>query len=275
MSITKTRTIHNKENLTTKHRMIEKIKKYKFLFEELVSRDFKEKYKRTILGMLWSVLFPILNLTVISLVMTRFFGRSIQHYNVYLFCGTLVMSYYRESTIGGMNSLMANRGIITKIKIPKYMFLLSKNVSSLINFSLSLMVFFVFCILDKIAIGAHFIMLLFVVICLVVFNVGIGLILSALFVFFKDVGYLYDVFLVLLNYLSAIFYKIDAFSPLVQRLFLCNPIYVYIHYFRVIVIDGNIPSFHYHLLCLFYSFLSLGIGAWFYKKYNHQFLYYM
>lgn len=255
--------------------MIEKIRNNKFLFEELVSRDFKDKYKRTIFGMFWSVLYPILNLVIISVVMTRFFARDIPHYNTYLFCGTLVMSYYRESTIGGMNSLMANRSIITKIKIPKYLFLLSKNVSSLINFSLTLIVFLVFCLLDNISFKMNFIMLIFVILCLVIFNVGVGLILSALFVFFRDVSYFYDVFLVLLNYLSAIFYKIDSFPLILQRLFLLNPIYVYIHYFRIIVIDGNIPSFKYHLLCALYSILSIGVGAWFYRKYNHRFLYYM
>lgn len=254
---------------------LEKIKKNQFLFEELVSRDFKDKYKRTVFGMFWSVLYPILNLAVISLVMTRFFARDIPHYNTYLFCGTLVMSYYRESTVGGMYSLMANRNIITKIKIPKYMFLLSKNVSSLINFSLTLIVFLIFCGLDNIQFKINFFMLIFVMLCLVTFNIGIGLILSALYVFFKDVSYFYDVFLVLLNYLSAIFYKIDSFPLSMQRVFLCNPLYVYIHYFRVIVIDGNIPSVQYHLLCVFYAFISTWIGTWIYKKYNHRFLYYM
>ena len=256
-------------------RLIEKIKENQFLFEELVSRDFKEKYKRTILGMFWSVLSPLLNLAVIFLVMNRFFASDIPNYTIYLFCGTLIMSYYRESTIGGMNSLMANRRIITKIKIPKYMFLLSKNVSSLINFGLTLCVFFVFCLLNKISFGLHFLYLLFVILCLVAFNIGVGLILSALYVFFRDVSYFYDVFLILLNYMSAIFYKIDSFSPLVQRMFLCNPLYVYIHYFRVVVINGEVPSIQYHFLCVLYSLFSLIVGSWFYKKYNHQFLYYM
>lgn len=255
--------------------MLEQLKKNRFLFEELVKRDFKQKYKRTVLGMLWSVLYPILNLIIISLVMTKFFGRTIAHYNTYLFCGTLVMSYFRESTIGGMNSLMSNRGIISKVNIPKYMFLLSKNISSLINFGLTLCVFFVFCLFDHIHFGIHFFYLIFAIVCLVVFNIGVGLVLSAMFVFFRDISYLYDVFLVLLNYLSAIFYQIDSFSPRVQRLFLCNPIYCYIHYFRVIVIDGHAPSLQYHGLCLLYAVLSLLIGAWFYKKYNHKFLYYM
>lgn len=255
--------------------MLEEIKKYTFLFEELVRRDFKQKYKRTIFGMFWSVLSPLLHLAIISLVMTRVFGENIEHYNIYLFCGTLVMSYYRESTIGGMNSLMANRNIITKIKIPKYLFLLSKNVSSLLNFILTLCVFFLFCLIDKISFNMYFFMLIFVILCLVIFNIGVGLILSALFVFFRDVSYFYDLFLVLLNYISAIFYKIDVFPQNVQKVFLCNPLYVYIHYFRSIVIDGNVPSLQFHALCVFYALLSLSIGLWFYKKYNHKFLYYM
>ena len=255
--------------------MIEKINKNWFLFEELVSRDFKQKYKRTVLGMFWSILYPILNLTVISLVMTQFFGRSIPHYNTYLFCGTLVMSYFRESTIGGMNSLMSNRGIISKINIPKYLFLLSKNVSSLINFCLTLCVFFCFCIIDHIDFGLHFFALIYVILCLIIFNIGVGLILSALFVFFRDISYFYDVFLVLLNYLSAIFYRVDDFPLKVQRLFLCNPIYCYIHYFRCVVLDGSIPSIQFHGLCMLYALFALSIGMWFYKKFNHKFIYYM
>lgn len=255
--------------------MIERFKRYRFLFEELVSRDFKHKYKRTVLGMFWSVLSPILNLAVIYIVMNRFFASDIPHYSIYLFCGTIVMSYYRESTIGGMYSLINNRKIISKINIPKYMFLLSKNVSSLINFCLTLLIFFVFCLFNRIEFGWHFFGLFFVIICLVLFNIGIGLVLSALYVFFRDVGYFYDVFLVLLNYMSAVFYKVDTFSDMAQSLFLCNPIYCFIRYFRTIVIDGHLPSIGFHLLCISYSIIALLIGGWFYKKYNHSFIYYM
>lgn len=255
--------------------MWEKIKKNQFLFEELVSRDFKQKYKRTIFGAFWSVLSPLLNLTVIYLVMNRFFAKDIPHYTIYLFCGTLVMSYFRESTIGGMNSLIANRGIISKINIPKYMFLLSKNISSLINFGLALCIFFFFCLANQIQFGLHFFFLIFVICCLVVFNIGVGLVLSALFVFFRDVSYFYDVFLVLLNYVSAIFYSVDIFPENVIKLFLLNPIYCFIKYFRTVVIFGQIPNLSLHLLCIFYAMASLGIGLWIYKKYNHQFLYYM
>jgi len=255
--------------------MLKKISQYKFMFEELVSRDFKQKYKRTVLGMLWSILSPLLSLLIMKVVFTNFFGAAIPHYTIYLFCGNLIFSYYQEATNGGMTSLLSNADIISKVNVPKALFLLSKNVASLINFGLTLLILFVFCIFDGIEFGPHFFMLLFPIVCLVIFNIGFGLVLSALFVFFRDIGYLFGVFNLLLMYASAIFYEIDTFSPMLQRLFLCNPIYVYIHYFRVIVLDGRIPTIQYHLLCAFFAALMLGVGLLIYKKKNHKFLYYL
>ena len=130
--------------------MIGKLKRYQFLFEELVKRDFKKKYKRTVLGMAWSVLSPLLTLLVMRLVFVEFFGRNMEHYTIYLFCGNLVFSYFNESTTQGMQSLMSNASIFTKVNIPKYLFLFAKNVQTLINFGLTLVVFFIFCIFDKI-----------------------------------------------------------------------------------------------------------------------------
>ena len=101
------------------------------------------------------------------------------------------------------------------------------------------------------------------------------MILSAMFVFFRDTSYLYDIFTLLLMYMSAIFYTVDRYSPTIQRVFLLNPIYCYIKYFRVVVLDGNLPSLAFHLLCAGYALLMLGVGALIYKKNNHKFLYYV
>ena len=255
--------------------MFQKLKAHQFLFEELVKRDFKKKYKRTVLGMAWSVLSPLLTLLVMRLVFTQFFGRNTPHYTTYLFCGNLVFSYFNESTGQGMTSLMGNAGIFSKVNVPKYLFLFSKNVQTLINFGLTLCVFFVFCVLDNITFTWKFICLLFPVGCLVLFNIGVGLILSALFVFFRDIQYLWSVFTQLLMYMSAIFYTIDNYSPMVRNLFLLNPVYLFIRYFRKIVIDATIPSVWFHLLMLADVAIVLGIGCWVYKKYNHKFLYYV
>lgn len=255
--------------------MIKKIGRYQFLFEELVKRDFKKKYKRTVLGMAWSVLSPLLTLLVMSLVFTQFFGRNTPHYTTYLFCGNLVFSYFKESTGQGMQSLMGNSGIFTKVNVPKYLFLFSKNIQTLINFGLTLCVFFVFCILDNITFTWKFIFLIYPICCLVLFNVGVGLILSALFVFFRDIQYLWSVFTQLLMYMSAIFYTIDKYDPMMQNLFLLNPVYLFIRYFRKIVIESAVPTVWFHLLMAADVIIVLCLGCWIYKKYNTRFLYYV
>jgi ABC-2 type transport system permease protein len=255
--------------------MIEKITKYRFLFEELVKRDFKKKYKRTILGMLWSILSPLLMLLVMRLVFTKFFGRTTEHYTIYLFAGNLVFSYFSDSTSQGMQSLMDNASIFTKVNVPKYLFLFSKNVQTALNFSITLAIFFLFCVIDQITFTWKFILLLYPIVCLMVFNIGMGLILSALFVFFKDIQYLWSVFTQLLMYLSAIFYSIDNFSYVARCLFLLNPVYVYIRYFRKIVIEATVPTVWFHLIAAGYALIAFIIGGLIYKKYNHQFLYYV
>ena len=245
------------------------------MFEELVKRDFKQKYKRTVLGMGWSVLSPLLTLLVMRLVFTNFFGRNMEHYTTYLFAGNLMFSYFKESTNGGMQSLMWNAHIFTKINVPKYMFLFSKSVSAVINFGLTLLVFFVFVAIDGVPFGSSMLAIIYPIITQTMFNVGVGLILSAMFVFFRDAQYLYDVFTLLLMYMSAIFFTVDSFPAWVQRLFLLNPVYCNIKYVRVIFLDGNLPSLPYHLLLLGYGVAALVIGGLIYKKNNQKFLYYV
>ena len=142
--------------------MINKLREHSFLFTELVKRDFKKKYKRTYLGMLWSVLSPLLTLLVMRVVFTQFFGRSMEHYTTYLFCGNIVFSFFNEASNGGMTSLLSNSAIFTKINIPKYLFLFSRNVSSLINFALTFVVFFIFCIIDGVTFTPYFLLLIIV-----------------------------------------------------------------------------------------------------------------
>ena len=254
---------------------LETLMRHRFLFEELVKRDFKKKYKRTVLGMGWSILSPLLMLLVMKLVFTQFFGRSMEHYTTYLFCGNLVFAYFSEATGQGMTSLMSNAAIFSKVNVPKYLFLLSKNVQALINFGLTLVVFFLFCILDSITFTWKFVLLLYPIAMLLLFNIGVGLILSALFVFFRDIQYLWSVFTQLLMYVSAIFYTVDGYEPWIQHVFLVNPVYVFIKYIRMIVIDGVIPNVWLHLLLLLDVAIVLGIGCWMYKKYNTKFLYYI
>lgn len=255
--------------------MLQELKRHQFLFEELVKRDFKKKYKRTVLGMFWSILSPLIMLFVMKLVFTQFFGRSMEHYTIYLFCGNIVFSYFNESTVQGMSSLLNNSAIFTKVNVPKYLFLFSKNVQCLINFGLTLCVFVLFCVMDGIVFTWRWILLLYPICLLVLFNIGVGLVLSALFVFFRDIQYLWGIFAQLLMYMSAIFYTVDSYSPMIQNAFLLNPVYLFIRYFRQIVIEAAIPPLWFHLLMAFDVLLAVGVGSLMYKKYNHRFLYYV
>lgn len=254
---------------------IEQMKQYRFLFEELVKRDFSKRYKRTILGMLWSILGPMMTLGVMALIFTQLFGRKINHYVIYLFCGNLVYGYFKESTSTGMTALYNNANIFSKVNIPKYMFLLSRNVASLINFGMNLLVLFLFCVLDRVTFSWKFLLLLYPIGCLMVFNIGMGLILSALYIMFRDMKYLYDIFTLLVMYVSAIFYSVDAYPQQTQYLFYLNPIYVYIRYFRKIILNGEIPRLSFHLLAAAYAIVALLIGGMIYKKKNYKFLYYI
>lgn len=255
--------------------MFERLKKYQFLFEELIKRDFKAKYKRTILGMLWSVLSPLLMLTVMAVIFGNFFGRNIEHYVIFLFSGQVVFNYFTEATNEGMQALVSNSSIFSKINVPKYLFLFSKNISALINFGIILLIYFGFVALEGINFTILFLFLLYPIVCLILINLGIGLILSALFIFFKDIQYLYRLFTQVVMYGSAIFYNIDIMPQHLQTLFYCNPIFVCITYFRSIVLYDAVPDLRLHLLLVGYALLLFGIGCWVYKKYNYKFLYYV
>ena len=255
--------------------MLTKIKEHGFLFSELVKRDFKKKYKRTYLGMLWSLISPLLTLLIMTLVFKHFFGADTPHYTIYVFCGNIIFAFFNDATTGGMTALISNADIFSKINIPKYLFLFSKSVSALINFGLTFVVFIVFCIIDGVSFYWGFFALIIPTVCLIIFNIGLGLILSALYVFFRDMQYLWGVFTMLLMYMSAIFYTLDKFPEAMQRLFLLNPLYVYIKYFRLIVIDNSMPSIQFTLLSIGYALVAFGLGALIYKKFNHKFLYYV
>lgn len=255
--------------------MIQKLKRYRFLFSELVKRDFTLKYKRTALGLLWSVLNPLLQLLIMWLVFSNFFGNNTNHYVIHLFAGNLVFSYFSEATSTGMTSLLDNAGIFTKVNVPKYLFVFSKNIAALLSFGLTLIVFFLFCLFDRIPFSAGFFSLLYPIVWIVLFNIGIGLVLSAGYIFFRDLQYLWGVFTLLLMYLSAIFYTVSNYPYRIQCLFFLNPLYPFIYYFRSVVIDGRIPSVWLHLLIAAYSLIVLAAGCFMYKKYNHEFLYYI
>ncbi len=225
--------------------------------------------------MFWSLLSPLLQLLVMRTVFEFFFKNRIAHYSIYLFSGLIIFNYYAEATRGSISALSMNRSIILKIRTPKYLFLLSRNVSALINFLIIIPIYLLFVALEGIPFHLNFLMLLYPIILLPAFCIGVGLILSAMQVFFNDTTYLYTIFILLLRYLSAVFYDITGWSERIQRLMLLNPVYAFIKYFRLIVLENQIPSFAFHMLLLLYALTALVIGGLVYKKNNRKFAFHL
>lgn len=255
--------------------LLGRIKRRQFLFEELVKRDFRKKYTNNLLGVAWSILSPMLSMLVMRLVFTQFFGRTTAYYTTYLFCGNLLFSFFTESTSAGMFSIAGNANIFGQAGVPKYLFLLARSVQVLINFTLTLCVFLLFCALDGISFSPRLFALLCPIAYLLVFSLGISLLLSVAYIFFRDIRYIWTVFCQLLLYASAIFYRIDGYSPQVQRLYLLNPVYLAIRYFRDVVIDAAVPSAPFHLLMLAYAAAALAAGALVYRRHGDQLAYYV
>lgn len=176
------------------------------------------------LGIFWSMLAPLFSLLVMNFIFSSFFGRTGEHYIIYLFSGIVVMTYFSQSTNTGMGALVGNASIFSKVNVPKYLFVFSSVASASINFSLTLILFFVFVFLDGLSFHFKFFFLIFPIISLLLLSLGVAMILSAMNVFFKDIVYLYGVFMTALTYATPIFYPTSILGDR-QYLFMFNPLF--------------------------------------------------
>ncbi len=255
--------------------MIKTLRKYHYLFSRLVQRDFIQKYKKTSLGILWSVISPLCELAIMMFIFKNLFGRNKPHYTIYMFIGILSYNYYNNATTTGMQSFLSNAGIMQKIKLPNWLFPLSKNVSAMLNFLITCAIMIVFIAVDHLKVRWTIILLLYYFILFFFFNLGVSLILASMYVFFKDVQYLYHIFNRLLYFCCAIFWTTDHMSERAQQLMLINPVYDFILYGRMIIINGEVPSLMLHLILLGYTVLVMLIGILVYRCNRNKFVFYL
>ena len=249
--------------------------KYTFLFSELIKRDFKQRYKNTFLGIGWSLMQPLLMLLVFYIVFAHLFKQHTEHYVTYLFTGIVIFAYFRESTINGMFAFLSNAYIFKKIKISKIIFLLSKNIVSIINFLFSLVILFIFLYVDHLSLSFNSILLIYPIVLLFIFNFGISLILATLHIFLRDIRYLYEIIKMFLMYLSAIFYTIDIVPQEYRFYFLFNPLFCFIEFIRLIIINNSVPDITIFLTIFLYSILAVIIGSILYIKNRDKFIFYI
>lgn len=236
----------------------------RFLLAELIRRDFIKKYKRTSLGILWSALAPLFLLITMDIVFGTFFGHKLPHYTIYLFSGLLLFNYFSNITRNSMSVLQNNAPIYSKVPVPKLYFLVSRSVANFIDFLVSLVVFLIFVVLDGISLKLNFLLLIYPIVCLFFINFGICMLLSSLYIFFRDLSYLWPVICRIIMYSSAIFYNVSMLPGTLRRLLMCNPLYMCINYFRQLIIHSTVPSVSYHIILLVMAVLCMAIGGYTY-----------
>jgi len=246
--------------------------KYKFLLSQLVSRDFKTKYKRSILGILWSLLNPLLVMVVQYMVFSGLFKWDINNYAIYLLSGSVMFNFITESTSQALISITGNAGLITKVYIPKYIFPVSKVLSSLINFFLAFFALIIIVIIQRITPNIYYFAMIYPIICMLLFSVGVSLILSSMMVYFRDTQFLYGIFLTLWTYLTPLFYPESIIPDNFMIIIKMNPMYHYIKYVRMVILDGVLPSLNTHIYCIAFSIISLTVGIFIFKKAQKNFI---
>lgn len=244
-----------------------------FLMKQLIKRDFTARYKKTFLGVLWSMLSPLIHFTAQALVFSFILDRG-EHYISYLITGNIVYHYFTDATSQGMHAMSGNSGIISNVNVKKDYFLFSKNLSCLFNFLLTLPIMAAILVFDGISFHWRSVFLLYPVVCLFFMNLGIGYLLSVLQVFLKDIEYFYRLLTGVLIYFSAIFYRLDRFPEAYRGLFFYNPIYPYIHFFRTVLLENALPSLPEAMFCLCYSVIFMCFGWASYRIFNNRMIYY-
>ena len=265
-------------------KIISNFSKYSFLMKQLIIRDFKVKYKRSFLGVLWSLLYPILMITVMAIVFSQLsrFRSEGMNYIVYLMTGIIMMNYFSEASNNAMTSVVMNFGLLNKVYIPKYIFPFSKCLFVGINFALTLIPWLIIIALSYVGLGEfvchfniYYLIIPYIFICFIVFTMGIGLLLSCVSVFLRDMFYIYGIILTIWNYLTPIFYSVSIIPDEILPFYVQNPLYIYITAVRNIVLLGERPSITMLGVCTLWAIGSLVFGSIVFKKNQDKFIYYI
>lgn len=247
---------------------------YKDLLYNLVSRDIKVRYRKSFLGMLWTVLNPLLMMIVMTIVFSTLFKSTIDNFPVYFLAGNLIFTLNSEITNNCTYAIIGNAPLLKKVYIPKYLFPLSKAGSALVNLMFSLIAMFLVMIILRVPFLPTLLLLPIPIAYAFIFSLGLGLLLSAVTVYFRDIAYFYSVLLLAWNYFTPVFYPIEILPDFARKLMQLNPLYHYIDYMRNLILHGVVPGITENFVCLLMSVMMLVIGVCvFYRKQDNFILY--
>ena len=249
--------------------------RYGFLIRQLVSRDFKTKYKRSALGMAWSFLNPLLTMSVQYVVFSTLFQSDIPNYPVYLLSGIVFFNFFSEAVSMGMTSITGNASLIKKVYMPKYIYPVSRILSSLVNFALAIIPLLLVMLITGTTFTPALLLLIFDMLCLLGFVTGMSLLLTTAMTFFQDTQFLWGVVSMMWMYLTPLFYPESIIPAQFLTVYHMNPMYQYITFARICIIDGVSPEPMAYLWCILSSVVVLGLGILTFKRHQDKFLLYL
>lgn len=251
------------------------LKRDQFILSSLISKDFKLKYRRSVLGVLWSVLNPLLMMCVLTAVFSFMFRFDIENYPLYLILGNTIFSLMADSTTGAMNSILDSASLIKKIRIRKLIFPLEKVLFQLVNFCFSLIAVAAVMLFFRIAPTPNILLLPVLLVFVFLFSAGLGMLLSALAVFFRDILHLWSVVITAWTYATPLFYPITMLPDWMAAIMNFNPMYHYVTYFREIMLWGQTPGLQENLICLGFAVITFAVGLLVFRKLEKKFILYV
>lgn len=246
------------------------------LLKQLIIRDVKLKYRRSYLGYLWSILNPLMLMMVQVAVFSSLFRFEIPNFPLYLISGQLIFGFMVEATNNAVWSIRGNASLIKKTYVPKYIFTVSKVGSSLVNMVFSLGALLIVMIITRADFSFNLLFFPFILLQLFVFCLGLSLFLAAATVFFRDIQYLWGVFISMWMYLTPLFYPVTIIPETYQSLYkMINPMYWYIEQFRSVVLYASFPSLQSIILGFSFSIVVLFVGILYFNKKQDEFILYI
>lgn len=256
-------------------RLLAATEKYRFLVKQLVRRDFKTKYKRSVLGVLWSFLNPLLTMGVQYLVFSALFKSSVPNFGLYLLIGVVCFNFVSEASSMGLMSILGNAHLITKVYVPKYIYPFTRVLSSGINLGLSLIPILLAMVISGVPFTPALLLLPYGLICLFLLGLGMAFLLSALMVFFRDTQFLWGIINMLWLYLTPVFYPETIIGEQFLSLYRCNPLYSILKLMRTILMEGAIPAPEIMLFCGLAGIIPLALGLAVFKRSQDRFILYL
>lgn len=242
-----------------------------FLLEEIVKKNFISKYKESVLGVLWTILSPLLMMALFTIVFSTLFSRNISNYAVYFLCGWCLFQFFNTSISASMNALRGNKAILQRTPAPKYIFVLGGILSEFLNYLIMLILLVVIMLITNAPFYFPIIFCSIIpVILLFIMIVGLGLMVSIACVYYTDIIHLWSVMSLMLMYASAIFYPMDIVPEPFRGYLLLNPLYWAIDQFRLFVYHGIAPNAINLINLLLLSLIILICGIIVFKKYEDK-----